>query len=139
MITKDIAEQLERIASVSDFAVRSAQVVDEWSRRGTGPEAVEPILRFIEEHPTVDFGMPGALVHFLERFYGKGYEEKLIESIHRRPTAHNLWMLNRVINGTKAPEARRLFISAMKEARLNPLADEGAIQRAEHFLRRLSS
>jgi hypothetical protein len=40
-------------------------VVDAWTVAGAGPEAVEPIPRFMEAHPSIDYGVPGALVHFL--------------------------------------------------------------------------
>lgn len=46
------------------------------------------------------FGMPGAILHFVERFYKNGYEKLLVESIERRPTLHTVWMLNRIINGS---------------------------------------
>lgn len=55
---------------------------------GVGIEAVTPLLELMERHPMDDFGMPGAIVHFVERFYKNGYEELLIESVKRRPTMH---------------------------------------------------
>ena len=61
-------------------------------------EAVESILELMEQNPNIDFGSPGPLVHFVEQFYGKGYEEKLVQSIQRLPTTHTVWMLNRIIN-----------------------------------------
>ena len=33
-----------------------------------------PILELIANHPEVDFGSPGELVHFVEKFYHQGYE-----------------------------------------------------------------
>ena len=44
-------------------------------------ELVEPILEIIATNPQVDFGMPGDLVHFVEKFYNQGYEELLIASV----------------------------------------------------------
>jgi len=61
---------------------------------------------FMEEHPEIDYGTPGPLVHFLERFYKKGYEEQLVLSIRRKPTCHTIWMLNRLINGARAAYGR---------------------------------
>ena len=58
-----------------------------WSSKSVGPEALEPILHFMGEHPKIDFGVPGPLVHFVETFYRIGYEEKLIESVQRKPTS----------------------------------------------------
>lgn len=61
-------------------------------------DLVTPILELIANHPEVDFGSPGDLVHFVERFYHKGYEELLMKSVHQKPTVHNIWMLHRCYN-----------------------------------------
>jgi hypothetical protein len=108
--------------------------LDGW---GVGLEAVVPVLRFMEDHPAVDFGSPGALVHFVERFYGKGYEDLLVESIRRKPTAHTAWMLNRLINGTKEPNLRQRRIALMRHARQHSLADNTAMEAIDDFLERL--
>lgn len=79
---------------------------------GVGIEAVTPLLELMERHPMDDFGMPGAIVHFVERFYKNGYEELLIESVKRRPTMHTVWMLNRVMNGS---ENKNDYLKIMKE------------------------
>lgn len=138
MTAHEITDQLQRIASADDFAARSAELTDAWSSAGASLETVEPILRFIEDHPAIDFGMPGPLVHFVERFYGKGYEQKLIESLQRKPTLPTAWMLNRVINGTKSPDEKQRLVATMKHARLNALADQVTVQRINRFLERLS-
>lgn len=44
-----------------------------------------------------DFGVPGAMVHFIEGFSPQ-YEPFLVDSIRRCPSMHTLWMLNRCIN-----------------------------------------
>src|SRR5882724_375014 len=124
MTAQEITDQLQRIASSDNFAERTAELTDTWTSAGEGVETIEPILRFIEQNPTTDFGMPGPLVHFVERFYGKGYEEKLVESVQRKPTSLTVWMLNRVINGTKSPDEKRQLIATMEQARLNPFADQ---------------
>ena len=74
---------------------------------------ISDFLLLYEENPNFDFGMPGALTHFLESFYKNGYEEKLIESIHRKPTRHTLWMLNRIINGTNIKEIKNIYIQEL--------------------------
>ena len=61
-------------------------------------QLVEPILRLIENNPSVYFGCPGSLVHFAEKFSGKGYEELLMQSVKRNPTEHNIRMLHRCFN-----------------------------------------
>ena len=58
-------------------------------------ELVAPILEIIESNPDIDFGTPGDLVHFVEKFYKKGYEELLLKSVRKSPTMYNIWMLHR--------------------------------------------
>lgn len=139
MSNSDIYGQLEIIASKPDFAERSSKLVEAWSQVGMSVQVVEPILKFMEAHPEIDFGAPGELVHLVERFYGNGYEAELIESVNRKPTQHTIWMLNRIINDTKLPEMRKRYISVLERARLNPLTDHNARLQIDHFLRRLSA
>ncbi|PRH05215.1 hypothetical protein [Burkholderia gladioli] len=72
---------------------------DEIDGRGDGGRFLDAIFAILENNPSKDFGSPGAIVHAAERYFGKGYEQKLIESLSRNPTVHTVWMLNRVING----------------------------------------
>lgn len=64
-------------------------------------ELIAPILDIIGTNPTTDFGMPGDLVHFVEMFSNRGYEELLINSVKNTPTPHNIWMLHRCFNDPK--------------------------------------
>jgi len=59
--------------------------------------AVQTILRFMEENPALDYGTPGALVHFVETF--SGYDEELYASLARRPTEHTVWMVAAALAG----------------------------------------
>jgi len=133
MSPEQISKQLSGIASEDDFAYRADVLVDEWLAAGVGPELVEPILRFIEEHPDIDYGMPGPLTHFVEKYYRKGYEAKLIESIRRRPTFATVWMLNRIINGTKADSEKQMFIAEMEKAKVHPRMDSDALAQVRVF------
>jgi len=78
-------------------------------------------------------------VHFVERFFGKGYEERLLASVARKPTLHTTWMLNRVINGLKDPGARMRFVNALQSVLTSPGADPATQKLAAQFLERLSS
>lgn len=71
-------------------------------------DLVAPILDFISKHPEVDFGSPGYLVHFVERFYHQGYEELLMESVQKSPTVHNIWMLHRCYNDNDLKLVRQI-------------------------------
>jgi len=134
MTGPNLLEDLLAIASTDDFAFRSIDIVDRWKAAGVGVESVEVVLRFMEDHPSIDYGVPGHLVHFIERFYGPAYDDRVIESIRRRPTPHTAWLLNRLINGAKTPEERMRLIAVMEEARRNPLADARTVAEFDHFL-----
>ena len=137
MRAKEIAEQVEALAECGDdFVTRAYELTDAWAAAGADLEAVEPILRFMENHPSIDFGSPGPLVHFVERFHGPAYVDALVASVRRRPTAHTAWMLNRAVNGASSPAERRALIEAMREAREHPLADEAAVAELTDFLAR---
>jgi hypothetical protein len=134
MNPQDIIEQLRQIAPEKDFEDLSAALTDDWKRHGAGVDTVDPILRFMEENPDIDYGIPGSLVHFVERFHGRGFEERLVESVRRKQVPTTAWMLNRLINGTKDPDASRLLIETMEQVRRNPLADQETLQQLDSFL-----
>jgi hypothetical protein len=134
MTTIEIAKQLQKIANADDFAAESAALTEAWLLSQVGLDAIEPILRFMEENRDIDFGVPGALVHFVERFYEKGYEQKLIDSIHSKPTPHTVWMLNRIINGTNSPERKQDFVGELARLLSHPLADVATRRVTEFFL-----
>ncbi len=133
MTTRDLANQLQHIATSNDFPSSSSTLVQEWSANGVGSEAVEPVLRFMEAHPDIDFGTPGALVHFVERFRGCQYTEHLVESVKRKPTSITVWMLNRVINGENEAGSKTHLIAVMRQVSHNPFADADAKDLAEQL------
>ena len=94
-------------------------------------DSVQPLLRLMERHPLTDFGSPGPIVHFVERFYQKGYEEELLLSLKRMPTLHTVWMLNRLINGTNQAE---VYLDLLKEISENASYDKEIREEALHFL-----
>ena len=94
-------------------------------------DSVQPLLRLMERHPLTDFGSPGPIVHFVERFYKKGYEEELLLSLKRMPTLHTVWMLNRLINGTDQAE---VYLELLKEISDNTSYDKEIREEALHFL-----
>jgi hypothetical protein len=136
MTSKEISQQLEAIASADDVVSSTTELTEGWSAANVGIESVEPVLRFMEEHPELEYGMPGPLVHFMEEFHMKGYEERLIESVGRRPTMLTMWMLNRVLNGTKEPARRKALVRAMRQAVSNPKIDKATLERLQGFLER---
>lgn len=97
MIDNLLAE-IEQLIGSDDFEYEMEKKVDMLKEAGTGIDTAKKLLGIMERHPLDDFGMPGAMVHFIESFDPE-YESFLVESVKRRPALHTLWMLNRCING----------------------------------------
>ena len=75
---------------------------------------MDPLLRILEKNSDFDFGMPGQIVHTLEKYYKKGLEEELFKSLNRKPTFYTLWMLNRIINGTSDTKEKESYMEMLK-------------------------
>lgn len=96
-------------------------------------ENVKRILTFMEKHPDVDYGMPGPLVHYIERFFLNGYEELLYDSVKNNPTEHTLWMLNRIINSPKLIN-RDKYLTLMKGIAVSDNVSKQIRNEAKMFL-----
>jgi hypothetical protein len=137
MTSNEIAEQLEAMASSDNVVGSSSKLTEAWSAANVGVECIEPILRFMEDHPDLDYGLPGPLVHFVEKFFLNGYdvyEKKLLESVDRRPTSMNVWMVNRVLNVTKEPQKRTALLQVMRQAAKHPKADKAMLEDIEDYV-----
>jgi hypothetical protein len=117
-----------------DFIAECRSITAELKSCDSDLKSVGVILRFMEDHPTLDFGSPGPLVHYVEKFYGSGYEEELLESVSRHPIPQTTWMLNRLINGAKEANDRERLIAIMRAVLSHPKADADTQQEAAHFL-----
>lgn len=114
MIEEFIKEMEEQIDS-DDFEEAQEKCILQIEEENLGISAVEPLLLLMERHPLNDFGMPGAIVHYVEQFYKKGYEDLLIASVNRRPTLHTVWMMNRIINAGENADKYKKVLSDVLE------------------------
>lgn len=114
MTKEEIITRLQNAAKEDEEYYMDDDLIDAINEYPEPFELVEPILEIIGTHPRVDFGMPGDLVHFLEQFYKHGYEELLVSSERKNPTAHNIWMVHRCFNDVNNPK-REMFVELMKE------------------------
>jgi hypothetical protein len=130
-----ILAKLTDAVGKDDYFERANAATEELAETTTAFDAVEPILQLMERNEDADFGMPGPLVHFVETFYREGYEEKLLESIERKPTPHTLWMLNRLINGAEGKEKMQLVAVMRAVAKRTDISEESR-NMAQGFLKR---
>lgn len=95
---------------------------------------IEPLFRVFENNPDFDFGNPGNLVRIIERYYTNPlYEQELYKSVGRKPTAYNLWLLNRLMN-TFEEEQKRRGIELLEKVVNTPNTSEDVQEWAKEFL-----
>ena len=97
-MTEEIIERLEEYLGSEEFEYEAENCMEELDESGEGINAVLPLLRFLERHPMADISMTSAVVRYMEQFYGRGYENILMDSVRRRPTVHTVRMLGRLRN-----------------------------------------
>lgn len=130
---ENVIKAIENSIGSDDFEFIMEDNIMKLEIQNIGIEAVTPLLQLMERHPLFDFGVPGAIVHFVERFYKRGYEELLIDSVKRRPTMHTVWMLNRIINGS---ENKEKYIKIMKDIIIRTDIEEEIKNQAIAFINR---
>ena len=116
---QNIITNLENNIDASNFSDICAAMVSEIKESPSSQEAIIPLLSFMVEHPDLNYGMPGAFVHFIETFPEEIYVDALIDSINRQPTEHNTWMLLRIMNTWSSPRQKE-YIQVMKSALSHP-------------------
>ena len=126
-----IIRKIEDNIDSDDFEVIMIECMQNIESDYNEPDSIEPLLKLMERHTLTSFGSPGAIVRFVETFYKRGYEEKLIASLKRMPTVHTVWMLHRIMNGEDNTED---YLSLLKRISENEDYDEEIRYEALHFL-----
>ena len=115
----EIKKEIETIDTVDDSNINDLDLlcedIIELNNEGWDTAILmDPLLRILEKNSDFDFGMPGQIVHTLEKHYKKGLEEELFKSLNRKPTFYTLWMLNRIINGTSDTKEKESYMEMLK-------------------------
>ncbi len=130
MMTEQLLKELESLLGTDDFEYDSEEIMEKLEDEGAGMDAVEALLAMMERHPADDFGMPGAVVHFIERSY-PDYVPMLAASVERAPALQTVWMLNRIINGSDEKEK---YLAILKNVSENASAEAAVRKLAADFL-----
>jgi hypothetical protein len=134
---EEVAADLEAIqpehfdCDCADGLERLDRLCDEMHAIGDARACAPILFHTIERLDGVDLGVPGPLVHTLERWRGE-YEPFLAESVHRRPTPLSVWMVNRLLNA-RPPDAGA-WLDLLRSAAGHPLVSEEAKTAAAGFL-----
>ena len=128
---KYFAELIEAVSSedFSDTEYVLAKVIG----NDDSIEYAAALLKYMEENPSIDYGMPGPVVHYIERYYQKGYEQLLYESLLKKPTQHTLWMLNRIINSPALTDKDK-YMSLLRSISADETIEENVRHDAQRFL-----
>jgi hypothetical protein len=115
----EIKKEIEIIDTIDDSNINDLDLlcedIIELNNEGWDTAILmDPLFRILEKNSDFDFGMPGQIVHALEKHYKKGLEEELFKSLNRKPTFYTLWMLNRIINGTSDPKEKECYMEMLK-------------------------
>jgi hypothetical protein len=70
------------------------------------------IFDFSEKYPDEELGMPGSLVHFIEKSY-PAYKTRLLQSLVDAPNVSAVLMVNRILNSTLTPGERAQYLMAL--------------------------
>ncbi|MBR5372081.1 MAG: hypothetical protein IK130_07685 [Oscillospiraceae bacterium] len=115
-----LLKKLESLVGTDDFDYESEEIMEQLEEAGAGQEIIADLLGIMERHPLDDFGMPGAMVHFIERFH-PAHLPLLSASLRRAPALSTVWMLSRCINGgVQAAEGTALLSEIAGNAQLDP-------------------
>lgn len=129
-MVETLLKQLEELVGSDDFEFESEEIMENLKAEGAGFEIIEQLFSIMEKHPLEDFGMPGAMVHFIESFY-PDYLPLLIDSVRRAPAMHTVWMVNRCLNGA---EDREALLSVLRETADDAAVDQAIQDSAKRFL-----
>lgn len=126
-----LIKKMEDSIDSDDFEWIEEECIEKIEESDLGINAVEPLIKLMERHPLADFGVPGAIVHFVEKYYNKGYEDILYQSIKRSPSMHTVWMLNRICNDKNSDDKFRKLLA--ETAQRNDI-DDAIAKSAKEFL-----
>lgn len=128
----NLFRDLEKAVKSEDL-LQTNEIIEKIKNEKDSFEYIEPMLRLIEENSNLDFGDPGPMVHFMESYYHRGYEQFLIQSIERKPTVHTIWMLNRILNDPNLLN-RQMYIEMLNELMTRTDLDKSVAEEIQTFL-----
>jgi len=118
------AASLEQLASAPDFDAAAARLVSGWRNAWADLAILEVVLRFMETHRELSFDRVKPFLPLIEDFMGRGYDQKLFESIQRAPVPATVQLLCRLIDLPAPPFVRDKYIRVLLGVRQNPHCDD---------------
>ncbi len=112
----EILKHTEESQLISDCYDFVGEIESEF---GYKTELLESIFMLFEERPEDDFGVPGPLVHYIEKV--EGYEIELLNSLKRKPVFQTLIMTKRCFNASsQSSDLQRIFEEICNDPNTDP-------------------
>ena len=108
-------------------------LTDELMAQPQPERAIPALFAVMERMPATEMGTPGPLVHTLEQMRGH-YEHELAQSVKRQPANLSVWMVNRILNGTRDSRQRQIYLDLLRISAEHPTAPDSVRHEAEHFI-----
>lgn len=121
---EELLIKLENKIGSDGFLNYEEDIVMELSKYNSADELLIPVFKLMEKYPLINWGMPGAIVHFLETANDNLYSKCLLESLNRQPTMHTVWMLNRQLNAATESDKNKYKAVMQNIADNKDLPDE---------------
>jgi hypothetical protein len=102
---KEIIGNIDGLNLDGDYWRMLDSLADEIKNHPEGASIIPAVLRLFERFPDGEFGEPGPLVHAIEIYYRRGYENHLLESLQGKPTKRTQWLARRIVNAHDENEA----------------------------------
>jgi hypothetical protein len=87
---------------------------------------IPSMFSVIERCAGADLGSPGPLVHSIESLGYERYLPELVDSVRRRPTYLNVWMVNRILNSEIPENHRQQLLDLLQTVAASGAASPGA-------------
>lgn len=117
MVEKNFLDELKKAVTAENISETQSLLerIDEKFSISDVHVIIEFVLEIMENNSCLDFGSPGPLVHFMEKYYGRGYEDLLLKSLERKPIEHTVWMANRILNDPQF-KGRQQLLQTLKSS-----------------------
>jgi hypothetical protein len=90
-------EQL-KMAIINEDFYETNEILEGIYNSDEGEGYIQFLIDFMRDNPMIDYGMPGPIVHFIEKYPQEKYKLFLLSALNEKPNCHLLWMLNRIAN-----------------------------------------
>src|SRR5262245_49924542 len=104
-----------------DHAVSElSEITDGFDNLPDKARVIPSVFSVIERCSDADLGSPGPLVHCIESLGYEQYLPQLVESVRRKATYLNVWMVNRLLNEDTPDSHRQELLELLRSVSTNP-------------------